>query len=328
MADSMNNILFWGVGSIGSLFGGLLKTHSDFNEYNLQFLGRDPHIDILTRKGLQIYSHALDQKRSELKLNIKNLLGFSQLPAKFEEPLDAVFVTCKARDNIACATSLEKLQANGSFTSKTKLIIIQNGVGNEEPFLNFVPKHNIYRVITTEGALVLEPGKIMHSGPGTTLIGKPFHSYGNFTEKLAGWFSDVGLQSQVTNQIMMKTWDKVLINAPINPIATLNHVKNGELLTQPHLRKLVEKVVDETVTILKERNIPFDDVNPLESVINVAKATAENKCSMLQDIEKGRPTEIDYLNGRLIHEASLAGIPAPINNSLTLKIKKLESNLS
>ena len=168
----------------------------------------------------------------------------------------------------------------------------------------------------------------MHSGPGTTMIGKQFSSYDEFAEQLTMWFTEVGLPSQVTNQIMMKTWDKVLVNAPINPITTLYNVKNGELLTQPHLRKLVEEVVKETVKILRERHLPFDeDVDPLETVLKVAALTAENKSSMLQDIEKGRLTEIDYLNGRLIKEAELGGIAAPINMSLTSKIKQLESKL-
>ena len=317
MLESQNNILFWGVGSIGSLFGGMLRTHFDFN---IEFLGRPQHIQYIAKHGLDIY------ERSELKLTTPPIRGSVVLPEIFEEPLDVVFVTCKARDNVVCASDLEILSAKEFVNRDTKLVIIQNGVGNEEPFLNIIPKKNIYRVITTEGALVLSPGKIMHSGPGTTLIGKPFGNYDRFSEHLASLFSETGLNSSATNQILMKTWDKVLINAPINPIATLYNVTNGELVSQPHLRKLVEDVVLETVTILKERKLPFnEEINHLESVLNVARATAANKCSMLQDIEKGRHTEIDYLNGRLIHEANLAGIQAPINMDLTSRIKKLES---
>ena len=90
---------------------------------------------------------------------------------------------------------------------------------------------------------------------------------------------------------------------------------------------MLEAVVNETVEIFRRRNIPFDDEDPITSVLNVARATASNKCSMLQDIEKGRRTEIDFLNGRLLEEAHLAGIPAPMNELLTLQIKKLEAML-
>lgn len=320
MSKFPNHVLFWGVGSIGSLFGGLLKYHYE-NDFNIQFLGRNPHIGAIQKKGVKIF------KRSELKFTTPPISGFAKLPDKFEKPADIIFITCKTRDNVVAASDLKNREIVGK---NTKLVIIQNGVGNEEQFLDLVPKSNIYRIITTEGALVLGPGKIMHSGPGTTLIGKPYENcYDHFSKNLAEWFSSSGLESKVTNYIRMKTWDKVLINAPINPIATLYNVRNGELVTRPHLRKMVEDVVDETVTILKERKLPFDkEINPLESVLNVAKATAENKCSMLQDIEKGRRTEIDSLNGRLIYEANLAGIPAPLNISLTSKIKELETNLT
>ena len=193
--------------------------------------------------------------------------------------------------------------------------------------MDLVPKNHIYRIITTEGALILEPGSIMHSGPGNTSIGKPYSDNDSFSDQLVSWLSSVGLDSAATNEIQMKTWAKLLINAPINPIATLYHVTNGELVTVPYLRKMLEDVVIETVEIFRRRNIPFDDVDPIKSVLNVALATASNKCSMLQDIEKGRRTEIDFLNGRLLQEAHLAGIPAPLNEELTLKIKKLEAML-
>lgn len=308
-----SRILFWGVGSIGSLFGGLIHHEG----YQVYLLGRDPHISIIKAKGLEIL------ERTEPKLITTPIDGTTLLEPS-DLPFDVVFVTCKARDNIVCASELETKHL---ISKRTKLVIVQNGVGNEEAFQDLVPKTNVYRIITTEGALVTEAGKVMHSGPGKTLIGKPLvkNSYDSFATELNELLHKIGFESKVTNEITMKTWDKVLINAPINPIATVYNVTNGELLTRPHLRKLVEDLVEESIRILKSRNIPFDE-EIIKEVWQVAKATAGNKNSMLQDIEKGRLTEIDFLNGRLLLEAELAGIPAPINKYLLQKIKELESN--
>ncbi len=314
MSENKLKVLFWGSGSIGSLFGGLLSLLQDLN---VVLLGRDPHIETIKNKGLLI------KRRSKPNLKIPALKGYSILP-KQTNPFDVIFITCKARDNAESASDLEKKNVIGK---NTRLVIVQNGVGNEEYFLNLVSKEHIYRIITTEGALLLEPGVVMHSGPGITSIGKPYSDNDEFSDQLVSWFSNVGLDSATTNEIQMKTWSKLLINAPINPIATLYRVTNGELVTDPYLRKMLEAVVTETVEILHKRNIPFDDDDPIKSVVNVALATASNKCSMLQDIEKGRCTEIDFLNGRLLQEAHLAGIPAPLNEELTLKIKKLEAML-
>ena len=314
MSEKKVKVLFWGSGSIGSLFGGLLSL---LPELSVTLLGRDPHIETIQRKGLII------RRRTKKDLLIPAFKGYSILP-KVTEPFDVVFVTCKARDNAESASDLE---LKGAIGRNTKLVIVQNGVGNEEYFLHLVPKDHIYRIITTEGALLLEPGVVMHSGPGKTSIGKPYADNDEFSDQLGTWLSYVGLDSVATNEIQMKTWAKLLINAPINPIATLYHVKNGELITNPDLKKLLEAVVNETVEIFRRRNIPFEDTDPINSVLNVALATAGNKCSMLQDIEKGRRTEIDFLNGRLLQEAHLAGIPAPLNEELTLKIKKLEAML-
>ena len=314
MVDNKLRVLFWGSGAIGSLFGGLLSLSQNLD---IILLGRDPHVATIQNKGLLI------KQRSKRDLRIPAIQGYSILP-KQTIPFDVVFVTCKARDNVESALDLEK---KGVIGEQTKLVIVQNGVGNEEYFLHLVPKEHIYRIITTEGALTLEPGIIMHSGPGKTSIGKPYADNDEFSDQLVTWLSNVGLDSIATNEIQMKTWAKLLINAPINPIATLYHVRNGELVTNPELKKLLEAVVNETVEIFRRRNIPFEDTDPIKSVVNVALATASNKCSMLQDIEKGRRTEIDFLNGRLLQEAHLAGIPAPLNEELTLKIKKLEAML-
>lgn len=314
MTENKLKVLIWGSGSIGSLFGGLLSLLTDLD---ITLLGRDPHIQKLVNSGLVI------TQRNKKDIRILNLKGYSKLP-EVTEPFDIIIVSCKARDNSISAKDLAEKKTIGN---QTRLVILQNGVGNEEYFLHLLPKERIYRIITTEGALILEPGKVMHSGPGQTSIGKPYSDNDEFSQQLADWLCMVGLDSIVTNEIKMKTWAKLLINAPINPIATLYHVTNGELVTNPELRKMLEAVVNETVEIFKKRNIPFDDEDPVSSVLNVAKATAGNKCSMLQDIEKGRRTEIDFLNGRLLVEASLAGISAPLNEQLTLQIKKLEATL-
>ena len=314
MTGNKIKVLVWGSGSIGSLFGGLL---SALDELDISLLGRDPHIATIEKSGLLI------QRRNTKNIRVPPLKGFSVLP-HFSEPFDVVIVSCKARDNNESANDLRQ---KGVIGEHTKLVILQNGVGNEEYFLDLVPKELIYRIITTEGALILRPGVVMHSGPGVSSIGKPYADNDEFSGQLVTWLSYVGLDSVATNEIQMKTWAKLLINAPINPIATLYHVTNGELVTNEHLRKMLEAVVNETVEIFRRRNIPFEDDDPVNSVLKVARATAANKCSMLQDIEKGHKTEIDFLNGRLILEAHLAGIPAPLNEELTKQIKKLEAML-
>lgn len=314
MSENKLKVLVWGTGSIGSLFGGLMSL---LPELDITLLGRDPHIQTVAKQGLLI------SRRTSKNLRIPPIKGYSVLPS-FSEPFDFIIISCKARDNAESASDLEQ---KGAIGKNTNLIVLQNGVGNEEFFLHLVPKKQIYRIITTEGALILKAGEVMHSGPGLSSIGKPYDDNDEFSEQLGSWLTFLGLNSMVTNEIQMKTWAKLLINAPINPIATLYHVTNGELVSNPELRKLVEAVVNETVEIFKRRNIPLAEEDPVASVLKVASATASNKCSMLQDIEKGHRTEIDFLNGRLLLEAQLAGMSAPLNEELTMKIKKLEAML-
>jgi 2-dehydropantoate 2-reductase len=311
-------ILIYGVGSIGSLFGGSLTFKP--NDSQIIFLGRKSHIDIVQQSGLKI----LTPDKKWIKTPV--IQGFSTLPSDLDRTIDLIIVTCKAKDNQYAVTDLDK---NDVIGENTKCLLLQNGIGNEDFFTSIIPKEQIYRAITTEGALLLEPGKVKHSGRGTTHIGRPLVKYpvDQYIKSISEWFREVGLHTEPCSNIQEVIWHKCLINVAINPIATIHNVKNGELDRQPELRRLVIDVIEETLKIFKHKNIPLPKENPIDYVLNVAKLTAENKCSMLQDIENGRKTEIDYLNGRLVQEAEKIGVPAPINRELTEQIKHIEEKL-
>lgn len=311
-----SEILIYGAGSIGSLYGGLLALHP--NIAKILFLGREPHITAINKNGLKLIT-------PEQKINhIYSINGYSYLSNILEIKLDILIVANKAYDN---SSVVNQLSQSDLITKNTSLVIIQNGVGNEEHFLSIFPPENIYRIITTEGANLKEPGVVNHTGRGFTLIGRPLtkESVDDFTIKFANILNQVGLQSTPLLEIQEAIWNKCLINASINPLATLHRVKNGELVKRNNLKAMLKNIVDEIVEIYNCRNISIPtNQDPYKMVLKVANATANNYCSMLQDIQHGRPTEIDYFNGKIIQEAQAGGIHSPLNDYLMQKIKELE----
>ena len=115
-----------------------------------------------------------------------------------------------------------------------------------------------------------------------------------------------------------------MINAAINPLTALLRVSNGELLERPAARELMQEAATEAALVAAAKGIKLPYANPVEAVEAVAKNTASNISSMLQDVLRGTPTEIDAINGAIIRESEKAGLPAPVNRMLWRLVRGLD----
>jgi len=120
-------------------------------------------------------------------------------------------------------------------------------------------------------------------------------------------------------------WDKLIINVGINALTAITRMKNGEILKIPETRNIMIEAVKEAVNIAKALNIKLEIKDHVRKTIEVAEATANNKSSMLQDIERRKKTEIDYINGAIVKLGKKLGIKTPVNKTLTALVKAIES---
>lgn len=307
-------VLFFGSGSLGTLIASLLKLRQP--QLSIILLGRLSRLHAVLSTGLRVVQpdgSTIETPPLPVQESFHTAVG---------DPFDVVFVTCKAVDNHQAVRVMEK---NNLVGRETKIALVQNGAGNEEVFSSIVPKEHIYRVVTSEGAFLDNNGQMYHFGPSQTFVGRYFGQNDLFVETLVNWFNLIEFPTSSSTQIQREVWTKVLINSAINPLATLEGVRNGLLLERENLRERVELVVAEIVEVYKRANVPYlTSAEPVEGVWKVVRATASNKCSMLQDIEGGRKTEIDYLNGRIVEVAQIFGVDVPTNLYLTQQIKALE----
>jgi 2-dehydropantoate 2-reductase len=141
--------------------------------------------------------------------------------------------------------------------------------------------------------------------------------------QIAQVFNEAGIETEVSSNIHQVVWNKLFINAGLNAVAALTGLKNGQLLDYSETLRLMDGLVSEAVEVARKKGIPIEG-NPLEKVKAVVEATRENRCSMGQDIDNRRKTEIDAINGAVVREAQKLAISVPYNQMITDLVKVIE----
>jgi 2-dehydropantoate 2-reductase len=142
---------------------------------------------------------------------------------------------------------------------------------------------------------------------------------------VAALLTQAGLKTEAVSAIVPELWAKAILNAGINSITAITGLPNGQLLAQPGLKELLERTVREGQAVAEATGIALPSEDLVERARLVASMTAENKSSMLQDIERGRPTEVDSINGAIVQQARALGLEAPVNAALWALVKGIES---
>jgi 2-dehydropantoate 2-reductase len=326
-------IAFIGAGSIGSLFGAYIaniKSGIYFPE--IVFFCRRDHANAINKYGLKVQKdNSIYEIKAIKAYENKDFIEMESVENSFYSP-DFLFLTVKAYD----LESIMKLYKN-LIDSARRIIILQNGIGNEDIVEKYCSKTKIIRMITSNGALLSEPGKVIHTGFGMTKIGFPFindkkidkHELENVNldlQILKDILDSADLRTIISNDIIKDCWEKVLINIGINPIGALTRLTNGELLKSDKLKNLMSEAVKEALIIAKLKKVDLVDEDYVNLMYQVAFNTSQNKNSMLQDILRGKLTEIDFMNGKIVNYAKELDIKVPINEILTSLIKGLESS--
>ena len=187
-------------------------------------------------------------------------------------------------------------------------LTLQNGLGNYETLIQSLGLDRVALGSTTTGATLLGPGLVRAGGEGIISIGRN-QAIGQIEAALQSAKFNV----QVVEDPQAVIWGKLVINAAINPLTALLKVTNGELLERPSARALMGALANEATHVAHAENItlPFDD--PVAAVEMVARKTAANQSSMLQDVLRGAPTEIDAICGAIVKVAEKHQLEVPMN---------------
>ncbi len=294
-----------GAGAMGSLFGAHLAAGG--NQVALVDVWEE-HVRTINENGLIVEEEGRLRTYRLPALTDPGSLG----------PQDLVIVFVKSYHTATAIRSAKNL-----FSGGTQVVTLQNGLGNAEIIAGEAAGTTVIAGTTSHGATVLGPGRIRHAGKGETVIGKVSGGAGRLGE-VAAEFNRCGLETRIADDIAGLLWGKLLVNVGINPLTALCKVTNGSLVEMESTLRLMEMLVGEGEAVARAVGVALPYSDALGKVKSVARATGSNRSSMWQDIERGRPTEVDFINGAVVREGEKAGVPTPCNRVVTLLVKALE----
>lgn len=307
------NIAIFGVGAMGCLFGGYLSRLAATmpeNRLNVYLLGNWPaQVSALQSKGLAITT----PEDKAIHIPVNAAFYGADLPKA-----DIALILLKSWQTGLIANVASRILKEDGIA-----VTLQNGLGNKEILASFLGKDRVFAGITSQGANIVEPGKLQHAGHGATFL--ETGEFGqNKLHSFARWLNQAGFTVTTKKNIAGLSWGKLLINAAINPMSALLNVPNGVLLQKPAHRKMMAAVAAEVVKVANAEGIQLPFPDPAEAVFQVCRATARNISSMCQDIRRGRKTEIEAICGAVVRSGQRHGIATPLNSALLAQIYEKE----
>jgi 2-dehydropantoate 2-reductase len=302
------NICILGAGAMGSAIGSLLQNAG--HHVTLVDVWREA-VETINRDGLRVD----DKSGQSLTTKIRAITNAAQAGAT---DLLIVFVKCyHTEDAVRSALSI--------IGPKTTVLSLQNGWGNGPRIAEIVGPEKVLLGVCYHSATVLGPGHILHAGKGPTFIGELDGTRTERLAKISETFNAAGFANTASPNILKEIWGKLALNVVTLPTSAAIRLTAERLCETAEMRDLMRGLLQEVVAVAHAQNIEMDFAERWEAITSLLGKLAPNtKGSMLQDVEKGRRTEIDVINGAIVAGGERVGIPTPLNKAMVALIKALE----
>jgi 2-dehydropantoate 2-reductase len=293
------NIGVMGAGAVGCYYGALLARAG----HRVTLVGRPAFVDIVTAWGLRL-------EKSDL--NVVVPVAAATEPAALADA-DIVLFSVKSADTEDAGAALAPYLRPGA-----TVLSFQNGVDNAERLAHVLKRPAIPAVVYVATEMV-DPGHVKHNGRGEIIIGPSAHSI-----EIARIFAAAGIPTTVSDQVKAALWGKLLINCAYNALSAVSQIPYGPMIAVDGVSEVMTDVVLECVAVARACGVAIADPD-LETIFAIAHAMPNQFSSTAQDMARGKPTEIDYLNGYIVRKGRELGIPTPANRALYTMVKLLES---
>jgi 2-dehydropantoate 2-reductase len=304
-------ICFLGSGALGSALGGVLTEGGNDVWLVDAWAG---HVDAMNARGLVLRDGGVDRTVRVRARTSADGIGAA----------DLVVVLVKSYHTREAIAS-----ARGLVGPDTVVMSLQNGLGHEEILADVVGKPHVIAGKTYAGGVLLAPGHVIAGTRGKhTYIGELDGSVSERARRIAETFGRAGLPTEVSANILGTMWDKLLINVATGALAGITRLAYGDLYAVPEVRACALAAVGEGIAVATALGVKLTSEDP-EYAWNLASAglPAEFKTSMLQSLEKGAPTEIDFINGAVVRHGERTGVATPVNRTLVACVKGIERSL-
>lgn len=295
-----------GAGAMGCLFGGGLKEAG--NEVLLVDVWKD-HVQRINSQGLLIEQD--DQKRT--------VQAPACLPDEVIETPDLVLIFTKSFHTETALASIA-----GALADHTHIMTLQNGVGHVDVIRKFVDTSRIIHGVTTYPCDLVGPGHIRTQGDGHIKMMTVDKNHSEFLVAADDIFSKAGFNCRISPDVDVAIWEKLAFNSAMNALTAVLRQPVGAIGDAEEGRTLALQIVDEVVVVAQKQEIAVDRKRICATVEMALAEHRDHQPSMLQDILKGRKTEIDFINGAAISAARSFGLTLPVNETVYRLVKTLE----
>jgi len=290
-----------GAGAVGGYFGGVMARAGA----SVVMIGRPAFVEAITAKGLFLDTTQFQETvRVEASTELSAVRG-----------AEIVLFCVKTTDSDHTARELVPLLAPNAV-----VVSLQNGVDNAER-IRAASGLDAVGAVVYVAAAVKAPGHIRHFGRGDLVIGPETEP----TKRLAAQFARCAVPCRVSNNIEGELWVKFIANCALNPVSAIGQAKYGRIADSPDAVKLLEMVGDEVLAVARAAGIELPGVQDRAAALavsmNIATQMTEQFSSTGQDLNRGKRTEIDSLNGHIVRRGIELNIPTPANHALYTLVK-------
>ncbi len=308
---TFKHIAVVGAGAVGSFYGAMLARA----EHRVTLIGRPAHVQATTRNGLKLdlaSSSATEVIQIEASTELSSLRS-----------ADLVLFCVKSTDSASVA-----LQIAPYLSPHALIMSLQNGVENAALIAQHVP-HAVIPCVVYVATEIPAPGCVKHHGRGELVIGtmqvSRLSDPQKTLQKIVELFGSAQVPVQISQNVMVELWSKLMINCAFNAISGLAQIQYEKLAALESVRITQAAVVKEVIAVALADGIHLSEPVALQAVAQISVTMGSQKSSTAQDMARSKPSEIDHLNGFIVRRGLALGVATPVNQALFALVKLLES---
>lgn len=293
-------VAVFGAGSVGCYYGALLAKAG----HAVTFIGRPAHVQAITARGLRLETQDSDHTvRVSATSDPRGVQG-----------AEVVLLAVKSPDTETAGHQMRERLAPGAL-----VLSLQNGVDNAERLRALLPENEVAAAVVYVAAEMAGPGHVRHHGRGELVI-EPTEA----SRRIVDSFCRAGIPTTMDPDVRGALWAKLILNCAFNALSAAGRMPYGALMREPGVTQVMQTVVAECEAVAAADGVTLPG-DSAQAVRRIAETMPEQRSSTAQDLMRGKPSEIDFLNGYIARRGLALGIPTPANTTLWVTTRLAQS---
>jgi len=289
-----------GAGAVGCYYGAMLA----LSGHAVTLIGRRNHVDAVNLNGL-----VLEKQGRQISIPMR-----ASVEADAVQHAELILFCVKSTDTETAAQAIKP-----HLSPDAVILSLQNGVDNAERLQAVLQQHAVIPAVVYVAAEMAGAGHVRHHGRGELILGtSPWSS------RIAGLFTEADVPTKVADDVSGALWTKLILNCAYNALSAISQRPYGQLVERTEIKTVIKDVVQECLAVAQkaEQLIPGDIWGSVEQIVETMPTQYS---STAQDLARGKPSEIDYLNGYIVRRGHELGVATPVNRVLHALVKLMET---